>query len=60
MKIKMLAGFSGFDFSVSPNEITDRFSVAEATRMIEAGYAERVIDERREKAVKPSSPEKRG
>lgn len=42
MTIKMLVGFSGADFSVSPNEETDRFSADEERRMIEAGYAEAV------------------
>jgi hypothetical protein len=60
MKIKMLAGFSGADFSVSPNEETDRFSENEAKRMIEAGYAVPVAVEKREKTVQAPAPEKRG
>jgi hypothetical protein len=60
MKIKMLAGFSGSDFSVSPNEETDRFSDNEAMRMIEAGYAVPVAEGKRERATKPTVPEKRG
>ena len=39
MTIKMLVGFSGADFSVSPGEVTDRFSDAEEARMIAAEYA---------------------
>jgi hypothetical protein len=60
MKIKMLAGFSGADFSVSPNEETERFSDNEARRMIDAGYAVPVVEEKREKAAKSPAPEKRG
>lgn len=59
MKIKMLAGFSGSDFSVSPQEETDRFSDAEAIRMIEAGYAVPVDVPSSEKAVKKPVREKR-
>ncbi len=60
MKIKMLAGFSGNDFSVSPEEETDRFSDAEAIRMIEAGYAVPAEEAKVEKAAKKPAPEKRG
>lgn len=49
MFIKMTAGFAGRDFSVSPGEVTDRFSDAEAERMIAAGFA---VPEDIEKAVK--------
>jgi hypothetical protein len=59
MKIKMLAGFSGSDFSVSPQEETDRFSDAEAIRMIEAGYAVPIEETRIEKAIKKPAREKR-
>lgn len=59
MKIKMLAGFSGTDFSVSPQEKTDRFSDAEAIRMIDAGYAVPVEETKIEKAVKKPAREKR-
>jgi len=45
---------------LSANEETDRFSGAEATRLIEAGYAVPVSEPKTERAVKPSVPEKRG
>lgn len=39
MRIKMLVSVSGDDFSVAPNEETDRFSEAEAQRYIDSGQA---------------------
>lgn len=40
MKLKMLTGLSGRDFSLSPGEETDRFGDKEAKRLIKDGYAE--------------------
>ncbi|MBS7737934.1 MULTISPECIES: hypothetical protein [unclassified Chelatococcus] len=60
MKIKMLVGIAGTDFALSPDEETDRFSTKEATRMIEAGFAVPVADEKVERATKKPAPEKRG
>ena len=59
MKIKMLIGLAGQDFSLAPNEETSRFSDKEARRLIEAGYAV-PVEPVREKAVKKPAPEKRG
>lgn len=39
MKIRMLTGIAGVGFSLAPNEETERFSSAEAIRMIERGMA---------------------
>lgn len=41
MKLKMLASFAGLDFALSSGEETDRFTEAEAKRLISAGYAEK-------------------
>lgn len=60
MKIRMLTSFAGTDFTVSANEETERFSEAEAVRMIEAGYAVPVAAPKVERAVKMPAPEKRG
>lgn len=60
MKIKMLAGFSGVDFSLSPGDETDAFSSEEAARMIEAGFAVPVTEQPVEKAEKKPAREKRG
>lgn len=59
MKIKLLTGFAGADFSLSPGEETDRFTDAEAARMIEAGYAARVAEEGIETATKSPAAETR-
>lgn len=45
MKIRMLVSIAGTDYSISRDEITERFGVAEATRLIAAGYAEEVKEE---------------
>jgi hypothetical protein len=60
MKIRMLQGIAGADFSLSPGDETERFSQGEAQRMIEAGFAVPVAEQRVERAVKQSAPEKRG
>ena len=39
MKIRMLTGIVGVGFSLAPDEETERFSNAEAIRMIERGIA---------------------
>ncbi|CAN7509156.1 hypothetical protein [Pararhizobium sp. LjRoot238] len=41
MKIKMLESLAGQDFSLSPGDVTDRFSDKEAGRFIKAGIAEK-------------------
>lgn len=61
MKIKMLTSIAGTDFSLSPDDETERFGEAEAKRMIEAGMAIPVATAAKvEKAVKKPAPEKRG
>lgn len=60
MKIRMLTSFAGSDFTVAAKEETERFSDAEAVRMIEAGYAVPVAELKVERAVKRPAPEKRG
>jgi hypothetical protein len=53
MKIKMLTGIAGSDFSLSPGDETERFSATEAVRMIEAGIAAPVRqDDEPERAVR--------
>jgi len=42
MKIRMLTSIAGADFALSSGDVTDRFSAAEAQRLIDAGYAEAV------------------
>ncbi len=39
MKLKMLVSYAGRDFSLAPGEETDRFSEAEAKRLIKAEHA---------------------
>ena len=56
MTIKMLAGFAGSDFSVSPGDITDRFSEGEEGRMIEAGFAEAVEPVNLVETEEPATP----
>lgn len=52
MKIKLLVSFAGVNFALDAGAETDRFSDAEAIRMIEAGYAEPVVDVEVEKAAR--------
>jgi hypothetical protein len=59
MKIKMLCSIAGADFALSPSEETERFSVSEATRLIEAGFAVPVTETEIEIAMQPSTAEKR-
>ncbi len=40
MRLKMLTGMSGPDFTVDPGDVTEHFSRKEALRLIRAGYAE--------------------
>lgn len=60
MKLKMLVGMAGTDFSLSPKEETERFSGDEAERMIASGYAVLVSEQRTERAVRRPAAEKRG
>ena len=56
MKLKMLTSMAGIDFALSSGDMTDRFSDAEAQRLIEAGYAVPVREAAVERAVK-AAPE---
>lgn len=56
----MLAGFAGTDFALSPGDETERFSDAEAVRMIEGGFAVPVSESPAETAVTKPAREKRG
>ncbi|MBS7699175.1 MULTISPECIES: hypothetical protein [unclassified Chelatococcus] len=60
MKIKMLTSIAGIDFALPPGEETERFSDAEAMRLIEAGMAVPVAEDKAERATKKPAPEKRG
>lgn len=61
MKIKMLTSVAGADFALSPGDETERFSDAEAQRMVAAGSAVPVVENPVERAVKPSrNVERRG
>lgn len=51
MKIRMTVSMAGTDFSVEVGEETERFSDAEAQRMIEAGYAVPVAEVAIERAA---------
>lgn len=58
VRIRMLVGISGMDFSLSPGDETERFSRAEAIRLIESGQAAPVAEPKVEKAVR-KAPERR-
>lgn len=60
MKLKILIGLSGVDFSLAPGDETERFSGEEAQRLIDAEIAAPVSEEKRETATKKAAPEKRG
>jgi hypothetical protein len=45
MKIRMLVSMAGVDFALSPGDETERFSDAEASRLIAADYAAPVAQE---------------
>lgn len=45
MKIKMLTGVAGTDFVLNRGEVTDRYEISQARRLIEAGLAVAVADE---------------
>jgi F-type H+-transporting ATPase subunit b len=55
MKLKMLVGMAGADYSLSPGEETERFSGKEAARLIDAAYAVPVVDQKIERAVKKNA-----
>lgn len=53
MRIRMLVSIAGADFALGANDETERFSDAEAVRLIESGSAVPVAELAREAAVKP-------
>ncbi len=59
MKIRMLTGIAGIGFSLAPDEETDRFSNADAIRLIEKGYAVPVAESKIETTTLEPSTEKR-
>jgi hypothetical protein len=60
MKIEMLVGMAGTDFALAPGDRTERFNDGEAIRLIEAGYAMPVAEDKIERAAKKPAAEKRG
>ncbi|HEV7305217.1 hypothetical protein [Ensifer sp.] len=58
MKIKMLVGLSGNEYSLAPGDEHD-FSDAEAIRLIEAGYGVPAVAQHVERAVAEIAPERR-
>lgn len=59
MKLKMSVYTAGSEFSLQPGDVTDRFSDAEAIRLIERGYAVPFSEPKVERAVKPAPAETR-
>ncbi|MDW9600437.1 hypothetical protein GOA86_19020 [Sinorhizobium meliloti] len=59
MKIKMLIGLAGNEYSLSPGDERE-FPDKEAIRLIDAGYAVPVAEGKVERAVVQSAPERRG
>ena len=60
MKLRMLVSLAGADFALSHGDVTERFGGAEASRLIAAGYAEPVTEDKVERAVARPAREKRG
>lgn len=58
MKIKMLVSLAGNEYSLSPGDERD-FAQAEAIRLIDAGFAVPVAEEKTERAVAQPATEKR-
>ncbi|RVH74272.1 hypothetical protein [Sinorhizobium meliloti] len=58
MKIKMLVSLAGNEYSLSPGDERD-FTQAEAIRLIDAGFAVPVAEEKTERAVAQPATEKR-
>jgi hypothetical protein len=58
MKIKMLVSLAGNEYSLSPGDERD-FTQAEAIRLIDAGYAVPVAEEKTERAVAQPAAERR-
>lgn len=60
MRLRMLTGMAGGDFSLSPGEETERFTGDEAQRLIQAGFAAPVAERKTERAVRRPVKERRG
>ena len=58
MKIKMLVGLSGIEYSLSPGDERE-FPDNEAIRLIDAGFAVPAVEEKVERAVAQPAPERR-
>lgn len=52
MKIKMLVSIAGVDFALDVGAETERFSEAEAVRLIEAGFAQPIAGVEPERAIR--------
>ena len=52
MKIKMLVSISGPEVTFSPGDVTSSFSAAEASRLVDAGFAEKVARTPKAKTIK--------
>ena len=52
MKIKMLVSISGPEVTFSPGDVTSSFSAAEANRLVDAGFAEKVARTPKAKTIK--------
>jgi hypothetical protein len=59
MKIRMLVSIAGANVALSAGDETERFSEAEAARLIEAGFAVPVVEKAMERAVTAPAPETR-
>lgn len=59
MKIRMTTGLSGPEYSLGPGDERD-FPKAEALRLIDAGFAVPVADDKPERAARNPAVEKRG
>lgn len=59
MKIKLTVSMAGADFALNAGEETERFSASEAARLVAAGYAVPVAEQKIERAVKPAFRETR-
>jgi hypothetical protein len=58
MKIKMLVGLSGNEYSLGPGQERD-FPQSEAMRLVAAGYAVPVVEQKIERAVAGPTGERR-
>ncbi|WP_455918847.1 hypothetical protein [Ensifer canadensis] len=58
MRIKMLVGLAGNEYSLAPGDERD-FPDGEAIRLVEAGYAVPAVAEKTEQAVVQPVPERR-